>query len=60
MKTTSPQQKESGSPDKASEVTQYKEYISKRNQNIFKREIWKKKVRQKQSTAPVSAKATNW
>ena len=27
---------------------------------LFKREIWKKKVRQKQSTAPVSAKATNW
>ena len=35
MKTTSPQQKESGSPDKASEATQYKEYISKRNQNIL-------------------------
>ena len=35
LKTTSPQQKESGSPDKASEATQYKEYISKRNQNIL-------------------------
>ena len=35
MKTTSPQQKESGSPDKASKATQYKEYISKRNQNIL-------------------------
>ena len=35
MKTTSPQQKESGSPDKASKVTQYKENISKRNQNIL-------------------------
>ena len=35
MKKTSPQQKESGSPDKASKATQYKEYISKRNQNIL-------------------------
>ena len=35
MKTTSPQQKESGSPEKVSEATQFKEYISKRNQNIL-------------------------
>ena len=48
LKTTSPQQKESGSPDKAPEATQYKEYISKRNQNInfsrqkFERKKWGK------------------